>query len=405
MRKFDFQSILVGVRTKWLAVAVIAFFGAILLGTASVAMASSSSDNNSAETSSAKRLVTIYDDGTERTILTHADTVAGALKDAGITTEKADVVEPKLDAKLTDSSTNINIYRARPIVVVDGTRQIRVVTAAQSDADIVKAAGLKLDPADKTNLTRVNDVLASGGAGLQLVITRAKTVHLTLYGNNLTLKTQAKTVADLLDEKKIKLAPSDFISVETGTTITDNMNLEIWREGEQTVTTEEDVPFTTQTINDPTLDKSVRQVKTAGVNGKRSVTYEINMKNGQEVSRQEIQSVDISAPVTEVVIVGSKPAGPAYNPNGTHEDWMRAAGIAPENFAYVDYIVSHESGWNPNSRNAGSGACGLPQAYPCSKLGPNWNNPVVALSWMNGYVSRYGGWAGAYQHWVTYHSY
>jgi hypothetical protein len=56
---------------------------------------------------------------------------------------------------------------------------------------------------------------------------------------------------------------------------------------------------------------------------------------------------------------------------GSHTDWMRAAGIAESDFGYVDYIVSHESGWvatKPNYR--GSGAYGLGQAYPASKMAP-----------------------------------
>lgn len=31
-------------------------------------------------------------------------------------------------------------------------------------------------------------------------------------------------------------------------------------------------------------------------------------------------------------------------------------------------LWNHESGWNPNSVNKSSGACGIPQALPCSKI-------------------------------------
>lgn len=31
-------------------------------------------------------------------------------------------------------------------------------------------------------------------------------------------------------------------------------------------------------------------------------------------------------------------------------------------------LWNHESGWNPNSVNKKSGACGIPQALPCSKI-------------------------------------
>lgn len=93
-------------------------------------------------------------------------------------------------------------------------------------------------------------------------------------------------------------------------------------------------------------------------------------------------------------------------PTGTKTDWMMAAGIPESQWGYVDYIVSRESGWRPTARNVSSGACGLVQALPCSKLGPNWSDPVVALKWQLNYVNaRYGGYAGAYAFWVSNHWY
>jgi hypothetical protein len=91
---------------------------------------------------------------------------------------------------------------------------------------------------------------------------------------------------------------------------------------------------------------------------------------------------------------------------GTKADWMRAAGIPQSQWQYVDYIVSKESGWNPNAVNKSSGACSLAQSLPCSKIGPNWNDPVVALKWQYNYVNaRYGGYAGAYTFWLNNHWY
>ncbi|WP_051532951.1 transglycosylase SLT domain-containing protein [Arthrobacter sp. 9MFCol3.1] len=80
---------------------------------------------------------------------------------------------------------------------------------------------------------------------------------------------------------------------------------------------------------------------------------------------------------------------------------MTAAGIDPANFGYVDFIVQHESGWNPNAVNPNGGACGLGQQLPCGKWAGAWNDPIAALVAMNSYVSRYGGWAGAYAYWLA----
>lgn len=107
---------------------------------------------------------------------------------------------------------------------------------------------------------------------------------------------------------------------------------------------------------------------------------------------------------------GVSPASsaPAFNPSGSKADWMRAAGISDSDFGYVDYIISHESGWNYRAVNASSGAYGLPQSLPAGKLasaGADWrDNPVTQLRWANNYaVGRYGSWEAAYHFWTVNH--
>jgi len=95
---------------------------------------------------------------------------------------------------------------------------------------------------------------------------------------------------------------------------------------------------------------------------------------------------------------------PPYSGGGAPAEWMAAAGIAQGDWQYVDYIVSRESGWNPNATNSSSGACGLVQALPCSKVPGNGYNPVDNLRWATGYATgRYGSWSGAYNFWVNNH--
>lgn len=108
---------------------------------------------------------------------------------------------------------------------------------------------------------------------------------------------------------------------------------------------------------------------------------------------------------------GQDPAPPgAPVVGGTKSDWLRAAGIPESDWAYADYIVSHESRWNPLAQNPSSGAYGLCQSLPGSKMasaGADWRtNPVTQLRWMKSYVDgRYGGFAGAYRFWTANHWY
>ena len=93
-----------------------------------------------------------------------------------------------------------------------------------------------------------------------------------------------------------------------------------------------------------------------------------------------------------------------YTGGGAPAEWMAAAGIAESDWQFVNYIVSRESTWNPNATNKSSGACGLVQALPCSKVPGNGYNPVDNLRWGTGYATgRYGSWQGAYNFWTKNH--
>jgi soluble lytic murein transglycosylase-like protein len=95
---------------------------------------------------------------------------------------------------------------------------------------------------------------------------------------------------------------------------------------------------------------------------------------------------------------------PQYTGGGSADEWMAAAGIAESDRGFVDYIVKRESGWNPNATNKSSGACGLVQALPCSKVPGNGYDPVDNLRWATGYaVGRYGSWEKAYNFWISAH--
>lgn len=77
----------------------------------------------------------------------------------------------------------------------------------------------------------------------------------------------------------------------------------------------------------------------------------------------------------------------------------------------LSWIIDREDfSWNPQRWNtAGSGAYGLPQALPGSKMasaGRDWRtNPFTQIRWMRGYVKRYGGECAARNFWVYHHSY
>lgn len=347
------------------------------------------------------RLVTIHDRNQEKVLLTEAETIADALQAADISLDARDTVEPALDEKLVASEYQVNIYRARPVVIVDGAVRQKVVTPYQTADQILKDTGINLFPEDRSILSRSDDIV-SDGAGLELTVDRAIAVNLTLYGTKTTVRTQGDTIGAMLREKNIELEHADRTSLPLSTPITAGMEINVWREGKQTITVEESVPFPVEQIRDADREVGYKHIQTAGKEGTRNATYEIEIKEGVEISRTEIASLVTAEPSKQVEIIGVKRATLPYTGGGTKTEWLAASNIPPESWGYADYMVQKESSWNPNAINRSSGACGLAQALPCSKVPGNPFDPVNSLNWMNSYVNgRYGGWEGAYNFWLS----
>jgi hypothetical protein len=82
---------------------------------------------------------------------------------------------------------------------------------------------------------------------------------------------------------------------------------------------------------------------------------------------------------------------------------MLKAGFGIDQFPCLDKLWKRESCWNPRAPNSGSGAYGIPQALPGSKMaseGSDWKtNPATQIKWGLGYIEgRYNSPCGAWSH-------
>lgn len=84
--------------------------------------------------------------------------------------------------------------------------------------------------------------------------------------------------------------------------------------------------------------------------------------------------------------------------------------VGADQFQCFSNIVEHESGWDYTATNPSSGAYGLVQSYPGSKMssvGADWRtNPATQIKWGLNYMnSRYDSPCGAWSYWQQHHSY
>jgi hypothetical protein len=116
-------------------------------------------------------------------------------------------------------------------------------------------------------------------------------------------------------------------------------------------------------------------------------------------------------PTRTATTKAAPPAGPVPAGCGGYTGNRRTAcsllpgfGFAISQMPSLDKLWDHESGWNHLASNPSSGAYGIPQALPGSKMGSvaaDWRtNPATQIKWGLGYIKdRYGSPSGAWSFW------
>ena len=297
------------------------------------------------ERNNSEYFLTVYDEGKAVTVKTTAGTVREALERIGIVVSESDIVDPGLDTEInTDSEYYINIHRARPAIVIDGLTRRYLMTASFNPKQIAIEAGYAVYDGDEISAIPNDNFLESGAAS----------------------------------------------------------TYRITRNGGRTVTLEEVLPYPTETRYDYSLAKGERRLEQAGEDGRKVSVYEVQFENNIEVSRTLVSEEIKLEAVPEIVVIGAKQS---ISPERQQcASWAREAGVSEEDLEVAVELIYRESSCRVDATNASSGAYGIPQALPGTKLasaGADWEtNPVTQIRWMIGYVNeRYGGWAQALNFW------
>lgn len=362
---------------------------------ASVTFAKTTDDT----TDSAQHVVTIYDQGEKRVVLTKSVSVRQTLDQAGVRLAPKDRVEPALDTTYEAKDYTVNIYRAYPVMITDGMKRQLVLTPYTTARDIAKDAGITVRSEDKLVLAQSTDVFRDG-VGTSLTITRAIPLTLMLYGAPTKIYTRASTVAQLLDEKHISLGKDDTLSIPQEATIVPDMTIEVWRNGVQTVTLEEAIDFPTRQVL--AMDKPVgyREIQTPGTAGKKKVVYEVSRQGGKEIGRTMIQSVVVEEPKEQVELVGNKPNNSLTKSKGAQQ-FTDSKGVVHRETYYdlaMNMVMGSCGGGDYTIRSDGAKVDKDGYILVAANLGNYPRCSIVETSMGLGKVYDTGGFAARHPH-------
>lgn len=187
--------------------------------------------------------------------------------------------------------------------ITDGD-DVTLYSSASTDIQQVLAeAGITVGAEDLVTVETV-------GSTTQIQIQRNQEVTVSDGGQAISASTYETTVEKLLASLNITLSQEDTMvsqgkPLSMGDMVYDGMSIDITRSSAKTRTETVSIPYDTVTYLDPTLEIGTKLVKTAGVEGQQEITYRQEFVNGSLVETSTVGTKLLSAPVTEVILVGS----------------------------------------------------------------------------------------------------
>ena len=290
------------------------------------------------------------------------------------------------------------------------------------------------------------------GIGVLAVNQKLNSIKIILHnGYEMTVLTSKTKVAEVLAENNIIIEENEKTTPGVDEEISDGQTIEIKDKSEkeiqiskvsnETIETSLDdllatyspitekivveqvaIPFETITKEATgTGDETKNRVIQQGKDGLKEITYKVKYQNEVEIEKTVLSEVVVKQPVNKIVQVQKVTSRSATQRSaaasdipaavsGSVADYQAYARQRCYDYGWTDYdfnclvkLWNRESGWRVNAANRYSGAYGIPQALPASKMasaGPEYRtNYMTQINWGLGYIKgRYGSPSSAWNH-------
>jgi len=146
------------------------------------------------------------------------------------------------------------------------------------------------------------------------------------------------------------------------------------------------------------------KVQRAGKDGVRTTVQRVTTIDGKVVKRTTVKTTNSA--VDRILVKGTKadplPAGPG-GAKAIAASMVAARGWGGDQYQCLVNLWNRESGWSVTATNPSSGAYGIPQSLPASKLasaGSDWRTSArTQIAWGLNYIAgSYGTPCGAWGH-------
>ena len=398
--------------------------------------------------------------GVTRPVTAWGNTVGDALEVANVSVGSGDLVQPGLAETVHEGDTIVVRSSRAYTVTVDGETRTLWTTATSADGILADAAPLGSTVALAADRSASRDELTP-------LVSRPRNIFVSADGTTREVAVRpGQDTRAILESAGVSVHALDRVTVENGTTGELTINVSRVTRGEATETVEIPFSETTTNSNDMFVGESqvtttgqngvttwtvwqekdgdrvltsvpitehstsqpVTQVRSEGTkevtpaalvaagidpkatleekeeaDGTTSVRY--RAKLGSISSKEEIAEITGESKNGDAAAeVGDVPTNySGEDPRSLARPIVSAQGWGDSEYQCLILLWNRESQWNPYAENAYSGAYGIPQALPGSKMasaGADWRtNPITQINWGIGYIKgRYGTPCSAWAH-------
>jgi uncharacterized protein YabE (DUF348 family) len=241
-------------------------------------------------------------DGKQRALHTFADDVTELLAEEGVDVGAHDVVAPAPGEALA-SGDEVAVRYGRPVrLTLDGQRR-EVWTTAHTVSGALQQLGVRAEGA-YLSTSRSRRI---GREGLALDVRTERSVTIMADGRARTIRTNAATVREAVEEAGITLRGQDTTSVAQGSFPRDGQTVTVLRITGAKEVREDSIPFAVERTEDPSLFRGTEVVERVGQPGVRRITYSLRTVNGVREKPRRIKTEVVREPRAQVVKVGTKP--------------------------------------------------------------------------------------------------
>jgi uncharacterized protein YabE (DUF348 family) len=241
-------------------------------------------------------------DGKPRTLHTFADDVTELLAEEGVQVGAHDVVAPAPGEALA-SGDEVAVRYGRPVrLTIDGHRR-EVWTTAHTVEGALQQLGVRAEGA-YLSASRSRRI---GREGLALDVRTERAVTVMADGRARTIRTNAATVREVVEEAGITLRGQDAMSVAPDSFPRDGQTVTVLRITRSKEVRDEQIPFEVERTEDPSLFRGTEVVERAGQPGLRRITYSLRTVNGVRQKPRRTRTEIVREPRAQVVKVGTKP--------------------------------------------------------------------------------------------------